>query len=279
MADLTHNQEKKASSKRALPDHIEVGEGTTRRKIAILSRSAPLDAEEKPGLFWLGGFKSDMMGSKALALDKIGALEGLSVTRFDYSGHGVSGGQFLEGSISQWLADSLAVFNLTNGPQILIGSSMGGWLAMLLNRFLRQNGQSRVAAMVLIAPAIDMTQDLMRQSFSAQEKLDLETKGRVEQPSEYSDEPYVLTKKLIDDGDRHLLFGAGTLSTGCPVVILQGGQDPDVPVAHAMKLLSHLTNDPVVFTLIPDGDHRLSRDQDLAKLKDVILQILVKKIG
>jgi pimeloyl-ACP methyl ester carboxylesterase len=238
------------------------------RDIAVLRR-----AGGGPGLFWLGGFKSDMIGSKAGALDTLGAELGLGVTRFDYSGHGVSGGDFLDGTISVWLEDALAVFATTEGPQIVVGSSMGGWLALLLNKTLRESGAHRVAAIVLIAPAVDMTEDLMRATFSPQELHDLHAKGRVEQPSDYSDEPYVLTEKLISDGAKHLLFGKGSIVTGCPVAILQGGRDPDVPPDHALKLLSHLTQDPVTFTLIPDGDHRLSRDQDLEKLKDTVTRL------
>lgn len=248
------------------PEMLEVG--PDKHRIAILRREGVT-----PGLFWLGGFKSDMIGSKAEALDQLGAKLGLAVTRFDYSGHGQSEGDFLDGSISQWLEDGLAAFATTEGPQIIIGSSMGGWLALLLNKALREKGEDRIKAIVLIAPAVDMTEDLMRASFSPAELHDLHMKGRVEQPSEYADEPYVLTEKLITDGHKHLLFGKGSIVTGCPVHILQGGQDPDVPPAHALKLLSHLTQDPVTFTLIPDGDHRLSRDEDLTRLKEVVTRL------
>lgn len=227
-----------------------------------------------PGLFWLGGFKSDMVGSKAEALDHLGAELGHEVTRFDYSGHGQSEGEFLDGTISQWLSDALAAFEITSGPQIIIGSSMGGWLALLLNRALRQKGDDRVVGIVLIAPAVDMTHDLMRADFTEQELNDLEENGRVEQPSDYSNEPYVLTRALIEDGDNHLLFGTGTIRTHCPVAILQGGVDTDVPPSHALKLLSHITLDPVSFTLVPDGDHRLSRDQDLDLLGRTIKTML-----
>lgn len=245
-----------------------VGSDQDAREIAVAKRPGG-----NPGLFWLGGFKSDMEGSKALALDALGAQKGLGVTRFDYSGHGQSDGAFLDGTISKWLAESLAVFESTIGPQIIIGSSMGGWLALLLNQALKAKGVDRVAGLVLIAPAIDMTEDLMRATFTPAELHDLHNKGRVEQPSDYSDEPYVLTEKLIADGAQHLMFTGGSIVTGCPVHILQGGQDTDVPPDHALKLLSHLTLDPVGFTLIPDGDHRLSRDEDLAKLKAVILDM------
>lgn len=250
---------------------LSVGADDAAREIAMLSR-----AGAAPGLFWLGGFKSDMIGSKAEALDALGAELGLMVTRFDYSGHGVSGGDFRDGTISRWLEEALAVFATTKGPQIVVGSSMGGWLALLLNKALRERGASRVHAIVLIAPAVDMTEDLMRLTFTPQELHDLHMKGRVEQPSDYSDEPYVLTETLISDGAKHLLFGKGSIVTGCPVHILQGGQDTDVPPAHALKLLSHLTQDPVGFTLIPDGDHRLSRDEDIAKLRDIVTRLAEK---
>jgi len=247
---------------------LRVGPDADARDIAVLARPG-----RAPGLFWLGGFRSDMEGSKAQALDALGAAEGLAVTRFDYSGHGVSGGDFLDGTISRWLEEALAVFATTEGEQIVVGSSMGGWLALLLNRALRQRGDARVKAMVLIAPATDMTRDLMRETFTDAELLDLWEKGRVEQPSDYSPEPYVLTRTLIEDGDTQLLFGA-PIGPPCPVAILQGGQDPDVPPAHELTLVSHLVSDPVTFPLAPDGDHRLSRDADLELLRQTVMRLV-----
>jgi len=252
----------------AIARTITLGADEAQRQIALLVRDG-----ENPGLFWLGGFKSDMTGKKAQALDELGGDLGLAVTRFDYSGHGASSGEFLDGSISQWLEDAHHAFAATSGSQIIIGSSMGGWLALLLNRMLREKGDNRVKAIVLIAPAVDMTEDLMRATFTPGELHDLHMKGRVEQPSDYSDEPYILTEKLISDGHQHLMFGNGSIITGCPVHILQGGGDTDVPVTHALKLLSHLTQDPVTFTLIPDGDHSLSRDEDLKKLREVVTRL------
>lgn len=247
---------------------LALGSGADAREIAVLRRDG-----KAPGLFWLGGFRSDMAGSKALTLDALGAENDLAVTRFDYSGHGLSGGAFLDGTVSRWLEEALAVFDTTQGEQIVVGSSMGGWLALLLNRALRARGDNRVKAIVLIAPAVDMTQDLMRSTFTDAELLDLWEKGRVEQPSDYSDEPYILTRALIEDGDKHLMFGQ-PVRTHCPVAILQGGKDTDVPPAHALKLVSHLISDPVTFTLIPDGDHRLSREPDLEKLRQTILRLV-----
>jgi pimeloyl-ACP methyl ester carboxylesterase len=247
----------------AAADVLTVGEGESARRIATLRRPGAT-----PGLVWLGGFRSEMTGSKATALDAFGETRGLAVTRFDYSGHGQSGGDFLEGTISRWLEEALAVFGTTNGPQVVVGSSMGGWLALLLNRALRQQGDERVKGIVLIAPAVDMTKDLMLDTFTRKQKKELKENGVVYEPSEYGD-PYPLTRVLIEDGDKHLMFGRGIV-TGCPVTILQGAMDRDVPREHAMKLVQHLLSDPVTLTLVPDGDHRLSREQDLPLLEAAV---------
>lgn len=246
---------------------LYVGTGSSARPIAVARREGGA-----PGIFWLGGFRSDMNGSKALALDGLGAEQGLAVTRFDYSGHGASGGAFEAGTISRWLEEAEAVFATTGGPQIVVGSSMGGWLALLLVRAMLARGDHRVAGLVLIAPAVDMTHDLMLEDFTPAERAALESQGYVDQPSAYSNEPYRLTRALIEDGQQHLLFGS-VIETGCPVTILQGGEDPDVPQAHAIKLVTHLLHDPVTLTLIPDGDHRLSRPEDLAQLRDAVLRL------
>ena len=237
-------------------DHIDV----SGRAIAIARRIGAT-----PGLFWLSGFKSDMTGSKALAVDAYGARRGLAVTRFDYSGHGQSGGAFADGTISRWLEEAEAAFAASSGPQIVIGSSMGGWLALLLNRMLRLRGDTRIAALVLIAPATDMT-DLMLAQMPPAARARLASEGFVERPSDYGDEPYRITRTLIEDGAGHRLFGA-TIETGCPVAILQGARDTDVPPEHALRLVEHLLTDPVTFTLVPDAEHRMSRPQDLALLE------------
>lgn len=246
---------------------ITVGAGDQARDIAVEQR-----AGKGPGLFWLGGFRSDMMGSKAMTLDALGAQEGLAVTRFDYSGHGVSGGDFNQGTISRWLEEAEAVLTRTDGPQIVVGSSMGGWIALLLARRLLAKG-TPAHGLVLVAPAPDMTHALMLPDFTPEEHESLQNRGYVEQPSQYSDEPYRITRALIEDGAQHLLFG-GVIETGCPVAILQGGKDPDVPQAHAIKLVTHMLHDPVTLTLIPDGDHRLSRDEDLERLKAAVLGLV-----
>ncbi|MDB5473131.1 MAG: alpha/beta hydrolase [Devosia sp.] len=247
---------------------IALGDGAARRTIALLGRPGG-----NPGLFWLGGFRSDMMGTKALALDALGAERGLAVTRFDYSGHGASGGDFDQGNISRWLEEAEAVFAQTSGPQIIVGSSMGGWIALLLARALLRRNERRARALVLLAPAPDMTHELMLPQFTPQEHEALQNQGFIDQPSQYADTPYRITRQLIEDGQNHLLFGS-VIETGCPVTILQGGQDPDVPQAHAIKLVTHILHDPVTLTLIPDGDHRLSRNEDLARLRAAILALL-----
>ncbi|MER2605744.1 MAG: alpha/beta hydrolase [Siculibacillus sp.] len=242
-------------------ERIEIGEGGQAREIAVARR-----AGAGPGLLWLGGFRSDMAGSKALALDAHGAARGRAVTRFDYSGHGVSGGRFEDGTISRWAEEAKAVFDTTAGAQILIGSSMGGWMSLLVARaHLAQVGAdaSRIAGLVLIAPAPDFTEELMWAGFSEEIRREILESGRYHEPSAYSDEPHVITRALIEDGRRNLLLG-GTIETGCPVTILQGLLDESVPWSHAIRLTEKLRRDDVTLTLVKDGDHRLSRPQDIA---------------
>jgi pimeloyl-ACP methyl ester carboxylesterase len=223
----------------------------------------------KPGLVWLGGFKSDMKGTKAEALDAWARDHGRALVRFDYSGHGESGGDFLAGTIGRWLEESLAVLDaFCRGPQVLIGSSMGGWLALLVTRALARRGgaaAASVAGLVLIAPAVDFTEALMWKRFSGEVRREIEEKGVWARPSEYSPEPYLITRGLIEDGRKHLMLG-GMIETGCPVRILQGVQDPDVPWQHAVDLTSRFAQDDVVLTLVKDGDHRLSRPEDIERL-------------
>jgi len=232
------------------------------RRIAVHPRSG-----DSPGLFWLGGFKSDMQGTKAQALDRWAQAHGRACLRFDYSGHGESGGDFKDGTIGRWLAESLAVYtNLAKGPQVVIGSSMGGWLALLLARALREKKSGPpIAGMVLIAPAVDFTEELMWKHFPEAVKREIEDKGLWLRPSEYGEGPYPITKNLIEDGRKHLMLG-GLIEPGCPVHILQGVQDPDVPWRHAVELVSRFARDDVVLTLIKDGDHRLSRPEDIERL-------------
>jgi pimeloyl-ACP methyl ester carboxylesterase len=252
---------------------LPTGSGADAAKIAVRSRPG-----KSPGILWLGGFKSDMKGTKAAALDAWAAEHGRACVRFDYSGHGESEGAFVEGTIGRWLAESVAVFEaFCRKPFIVVGSSMGGWLALLLARKLKRHadaGQAAagsIAALVLIAPAVDFTEVLMWEKFPASVKKEITEKGSWERPSAYGDAPYPITRKLIEDGRRHLLMGE-LIQTGCPVRILQGVQDPDVPFGHAMDLVARLANDDVVLTLVKDGDHRLSRPEDIERLTAAVAE-------
>ncbi|MCP3404379.1 carboxylesterase [Bradyrhizobium sp. CCGB01] len=258
---------------------VDVGEGPSARRIAVRSRAARQGAGQGPGLVWLGGFKSDMQGSKAVALDGWGRDHGRAVVRFDYSGHGESGGDFADGTIGRWLEESVAVFErFCAGPQVLIGSSMGGWMALLLAREIRkrqerQQAGASLAGLVLIAPAPDFTEELMWKNFPPAVKKEIETKGVWLRPSDYGDgSPYPITRNLIEEGRNHLLLG-GAIDLGCPVRILQGAQDPDVPWQHAFALTHRLPADDVVLTMIQDGDHRLSRPQDIARILAAVAEI------
>ncbi len=247
------------------PQFLDIGSGSSARRIAF-RRRAPA-RPKAPGLVWLGGFKSDMDSTKASALDKHCLERDRSYLRFDYSGHGLSGGDFEAGTISRWLEESLTVFrSQTEGPQILVGSSMGGYLALLLARELAKAGETaRIAGMVLIAPAVDFPVALFWERASEEARRDILEKGAWRRPSAYSQEPYVFTRALVEDGRRHLLLGGPIRSHG-PTRILQGMQDEDVPYSHALRLIEHMPADAVTLTLVRDGDHRLSRPQDLALL-------------
>ncbi|WP_342708727.1 alpha/beta hydrolase [Bradyrhizobium sp. B124] len=271
------------------PAFIEVGEGLGARRIAVRARpgggpgsasGAPGSTSGAPGLFWLGGFKSDMTGTKAIALDAWAAQHGRSSVRFDYSGHGESGGDFADGTIGRWLEESVAVFSqFCRGPQVVIGSSMGGWMALLLAREIARRGnaggggKAQLAGLVLIAPAPDFTEELMWKGFSPEIRAEIETKGVWLRPSDYGDgSPYPITRNLIEEGRNHLLLGS-KIDVGCPVRILQGAQDPDVPWKHAFALVHRLPAEDVVLTMIQDGDHRLSRPQDIARIIAAVAEI------
>ncbi len=242
------------------PQFITVGKKDRERRIAVLKEDGA-----SPGLMWLSGFKSDMSGTKAAALADYGSERGQEVVRFDYSGHGQSGGSFEESCVSDWLEEAQAVFDtFCVGDTVLVGSSMGGWIALLLA--LSRKASGRIKGLVLIAPAVDFTEELMwKQRFTDDIRETILTEGRWAQPSQYSEDPYVITRKLIEDGRRHLVFGS-PIHVGAPVTILQGAQDPDVPASHAQRLVEALPQDDVTFSLVPDGDHRLSRPQDIELL-------------
>ncbi|MCD4510457.1 alpha/beta hydrolase [Brucella pseudogrignonensis] len=241
----------------AEPDFIDV-DGA---KIAVRNRAGQV----APGIVWLGGYRSDMLGTKAVVLDEWAEKTGHSALRLDYSGHGESGGDFNQGTISRWLNESLTILDkYAEGPQILVGSSMGGWIALRMAQELKKAGKSP-AGIVLIAPAPDFTAELVEPSLTEAQKNDLMEQGYFEEPSEYSPNPYIYTRALIEDGRNNLVL-KGIIETGCPVHILQGMQDEAVLYQHALKLVEHLPVDDVTLTLVRDGDHRLSRPQDLELL-------------
>lgn len=250
-------------------EFITVGGGADARSIAVRRTGG---ASGRCGLLWLSGFKSDMAGSKAEALAAWAQETGRAMTRLDYSGHGVSGGDFEEGTISAWAEEALAVFDrFCKEPTVVVGSSMGGWIALLLARALRGRAGDgaaggTLAGMVLIAPAPDFTEELMwKHEFTDEIRRAIMEEGRYARPSDYDDEPYVITRKLIEDGRKNLLLDQPVV-TGCPVTILQGQRDEAVPWRHGLRLMECLAFDDAVLTLVKDGDHRLSRPEDIARM-------------
>lgn len=243
-------------------DYLVAGTGEDARKIAVRRRPG-----NNPGFVWLGGYRSDMAGTKAVALDEWCGENGLACCRHDYSGHGESSGKFSDGTISRWTEESLAVFDaFTSGPQILVGSSMGGWVALLMARELKRRGElDRLLGLLLIAPAPDFTHELMWPKLNEAQKNEIAEKGYLEEKSQYSDEPNIYTRALFEDGEKNRVL-TGPIDLGCPVHIVQGQQDPDVPYQHAMKLAEHLPSDDVTVTMVRDGDHRLSRPEDIELL-------------
>jgi pimeloyl-ACP methyl ester carboxylesterase len=230
--------------------------------LAYRRRFASRDGAKAPGIVFLGGFKSDMTGTKASTLDQFCHARGLGFLRFDYSGHGESSGDFLDGTISRWFTDALAAFDrLTEGPQILVGSSMGGWI-MLLVALARPE---RIKGLVGVAPAPDFTEALIWPSLSENDREKLLRDGKLAQPSDYSPEPYVITRALIEDGRRNLLLN-NMIEIDAPVRLLHGLNDRDVPHTVSLQLQAKLKSQDVIVQLIKDGDHRLARPQDLARL-------------
>jgi len=236
--------------------------------IAYLAREG-----KQPGVLWLGGFKSEMTGTKAETLDAWAARTGRSYLRFDYFGHGKSSGDFRAGTISRWRDDALGVLDrLCDGPQILVGSSMGAWIALLAARAR----PGMVKAMLLIAPAADFTEALMWRWMPPEVRSQIMEKGEWARPSAYDPEPYPITRALIEDGRTNLVMTA-SIRVAFPVRILQGMKDQDVPWQHAAKLAETLEGD-VVLTLVKNGDHRLSTPADLARLERT-LDALTTEVG
>lgn len=215
-----------------------------------------------PGVVFLGGFKSDMTGTKAQFLDSWARERGRAFLRFDYSGHGQSGGDFLDGTIGDWADDARAAIEaLTEGPQLLVGSSMGGWIALLLGKTTPE----RVAALVGIAAAPDFTEDGMWSDFTQEQRAALLADGQIELPSDYDDDPYIITRKLIEDGRTHLVLRR-PLALPFPVRLLQGSADTDVPPSVALRLFDHAESPDLRLTLVKGADHRFSDPDCLALL-------------
>jgi len=253
------------------PQFLEVGESRKRR---IAFRFADANASSPVALLWLPGFVSDMASTKALALADWAQAHGVPMLRFDYSGHGLSEGDLLQATIGDWLEETSTLLQLLEDRRtVVVGSSMGGWIALLLARQLAEQGRlDRLAGLVLIAPAWDMTERLMWHRMTPEVKETLERDGVYYEPSLYGD-PYPITKHLIDEGRRHLI-GEGLLHLDRPVRILQGMCDPDVPWGHALDLVDLLCCSDVEVTLIKDGDHRQSRPQDLRRLEATVAALI-----
>jgi pimeloyl-ACP methyl ester carboxylesterase len=254
------------------PQFLAVGSGAGMRRIAYL-RQRPGGNSGQPGLIWLCGLKSEMTSTKASAVAQWAAEQGRACLRFDYSGHGQSEGRFEDGTVTRWLEETRAAFALTEGRQILVGSSMGGYMALLLLRALLADAPDeaeRVAALILIAPAWDMT-TLLWERLPGSARKEIEEKGVYLRPSSYGDGPYPITRAFIEDGRRHLI-GSAPFEPGRPVHILHGLQDPDVPWEHTLDLVAHFSGDWARVAAVPDGEHRLSRPQDLALLLDMIAE-------
>ena len=251
------------------PQFLVVGRGDEARRIAYAQQKG-----DKPGIVWLQGFKSEMISIKAAALANWTFEHNFAYTRFDYSGHGMSEGRFEDGTISRWREEAIAVFeHLTDGPQILVGSSMGGYISLLMLRhFMAVAPQvaERIRQLILIAPAWDMTDELMWKRFPEDVRQEIRRQGVWLRPSQYGN-AYPITRKLIEDGTGHLI-GRTPWSPGRPVHVIHGRLDPDVPYTHSERLGEILAGSPFHITEIADGEHRLSRPQDLAVLFDVIAQ-------
>jgi pimeloyl-ACP methyl ester carboxylesterase len=239
------------------------------RRLAYRRRLATDRTRDCAGILFLPGFRSDMAGTKATFLDDFCAARGLGYVRFDYSGHGASSGRFEDGTIGAWAQDAIAVVDrVIDGPLVLVGSSMGGWI-MLLVALARPD---RIAGLVGLAPAPDFTEALIWNRLSDEDRDLLLRVGRLERPSAYSEEPTILTRALIEEGRSHLL--SAPIGIRCPVRLLHGMADPDVPHRLSLDLAERLVSNDVRVTLIKDGDHRLSRAEDLALLGATIEELL-----
>ncbi|MFC3179493.1 alpha/beta fold hydrolase [Cypionkella sinensis] len=223
-----------------------------------------------PCVVFLGGFKSDMTCTKAIYLQDWAKAQGQSFLRLDYSGHGVSSGDFLDGAIGDWFEDALAVIEaVTSGPLVLVGSSMGGWISLLVARAIPQ----RIVGLVGIAAAPDFTEDSMWADFMPAQRAEIMAKGQIGLPSEYADSPYIITRRLIEEGRNRLVLRA-PLALNFPTRLLQGTADVDVPPAVALRLLDHATGDDIRLTLVKGADHRFSTPACLTMITEAITDVL-----
>lgn len=260
------------------PSHITSADGT---KLAFYATPAR-ESGAGPGIVFLGGFMSDMTGEKATTLEAWAQQAGYAFLRLDYSGHGYSGGEFRDGTVGRWTADALAVIGHAGntvaglgGPLILVGSSMGGWIMVRVALALQKAGAAQQAAgLVGIAAAPDFTHDLMPGRLGPEVMAHIAKEGFYSAPSDYSDEPYIITQELIDDGNRQLVLDK-PLALDLPVRLIHGTADPDVPWTQSQKLMAALTCDDVELILVKDGDHRLSSERDLARLAAVVEGLVV----
>ncbi|WP_417825615.1 alpha/beta hydrolase [Thalassospira povalilytica] len=264
---MTHDM---PTPQREKPQFLDRPDGLKIAYHHVPGKPSDVQAPNTPGVMFLGGFMSDMTGTKATHLEAHCVRQGVAYTRFDYSGHGQSSGKFADGTIGKWASDAIAILDeITTGPQILVGSSMGGWI-MLLTALARKE---RVAGLVGIAAAPDFTEDLMWAQFSEDQKKAILEDGALIEPTEYGDDPYTITRDLIEDGRNQLLLRK-PIDLCCPVRLVQGMQDPDVPWQTAIRLTEALVGDDVRVDLIKTGDHRLSEPDQLdvitGHLDDVI---------
>jgi pimeloyl-ACP methyl ester carboxylesterase len=250
---------KAATDNGGMMEHLTTAQG---RRIAYVRTQG-----QGPGVVFLGGFRSDMTGTKALYLQDWAAAQGRAFLRFDYSGHGASGGAFEDGAIGDWVQDAMAVLALTEGSQILVGSSMGGWIGLLIARAL----PDKVAGLVTIAAAPDFTEDSMWDRFDAAQRSELLAKGVIYLPSDYGD-PYPITKRLIEEGRGQLVL-RNPLNLPMPVRLLQGTADQDVDQSLAQHLLGHATGPDIRLTLVQGADHRFSTPECLELIATAIEEV------
>jgi pimeloyl-ACP methyl ester carboxylesterase len=256
------------------PQFLEVGSGEKRRRIAY--RLAEGTRSSEPALMFLPGFLSDMASTKATTLADWASEAGLPMLRFDYSGHGLSQGDMLRATIGDWLEEAETALALLQGRKcIVVGSSMGGWIGLLLARKLAREGRlERLAGLVLIAPAWDMTERLMWHRLTPELREKVEREGVYFEPSLYG-QTYPITKHLIEEGRSHLI-GEDLLDLDLPVRILQGMCDSEVAWGHALDLVDLFCCDDVEITLVKDGDHRLSREHDLRRLESTVAALVAR---